>query len=114
MESGAIKVRLPVGGLGESIAWKARSIFSEDVATNGQQFVVGARSRKKRGLGEANGMYLSKPVMRRPSTSVTTRNETVHSVIVQYIHAQDLQATHGRWPRADVLRRASARCTERL
>jgi hypothetical protein len=38
MESGGIKVRLPIGGLCESIAWKARSIFSEDVARNGQRF----------------------------------------------------------------------------
>jgi hypothetical protein len=52
--------------------------------------------QEERGLGEANGMYLSKPVMIRPSTSVVTRNETVHSVIVRYIHAQDLQATHMR------------------
>jgi hypothetical protein len=33
-------------------------------------------------------MYLSKPVMMSPSTSVTTRNEMVHGVIVRKIHLQ--------------------------
>lgn len=47
-------------------------------------------------LGAADGMYLSKPVMMRPSTSVTTRNDTVQSVIVQHTHARDLQGIHGR------------------
>lgn len=33
-------------------------------------------------------MYLSNPVMMSPSTSVTTRNEMVHGVIVQQTHLQ--------------------------
>jgi hypothetical protein len=39
-------------------------------------------------FGNPDEMYLSKPVMMSPSTSVTTRNEMVHGVIVRQINLQ--------------------------
>ena len=51
-------------------------------------------TQEVQGFGDPDGMYLSKPVMMRPSTRVTTRNEMVHSVIVQ---PNNRGSTHSAW-----------------